>query len=229
VLFLDEMPEFNRNVLEVLRQPIEDGKVSISRAMRTIDFPAKFMLVASMNPCPCGYLNHEDVSCRCSANAIQKYLGKISGPLMNRIDLHIEVKPVAAYQLAEENMIESSASIRERVIAARKIQTLRFDGSETIHCNAQMNSSSIKQYRKLTSDAGELLLTAMKTLKFSGRAHDRILKVSRTIADLDGSEEIRFTHLSEAIGYRSLDKEGWIEAAATKNKRAKKLPSFKVA
>lgn len=228
ILFLDEMPEFNRNVLEVRRQPMEDGKISISRAMRTIDFPAKFILLASMNPCPCGFLNHDEISCKCSVNAVQKYLGKISGPLLDRIDLHVEVKPVAAYQLAEENNCEDSAAIRERVIIARNIQTKRFEGNNSIHCNAQMNSGQIKKFCKLTGDASELLLTAMRNLKLSGRAHDRLLKVSRTIADLTECEEIKFVHLSEAIGYRSLDRESWIESAS-KNKPVKKSKVYRVA
>ncbi len=229
VLFLDEMPEFNRNVLEVLRQPMEDGKISISRAMRSIDFPAKFMLLASMNPCPCGFLNHQEVNCKCSINAIQKYLGKISGPLMDRIDLHIEVNPVSAPELSEENEVESSSAIRERVIAARENQTLRFENNDSIHCNAQMTNSYIKQCCRLKGDTKDLLLSAMKNLKLSGRAHDRILKVSRTIADLDESEDIKFSHLSEAIGFRALDREGWIETMTSKKETGKKKAVVKVA
>lgn len=229
VLFLDEMPEFNRNVLEVLRQPMEDGKVSISRATRTIDFPAKFMLIASMNPCPCGYLNHEQTGCRCSEMAVQKYLAKISGPLLDRIDLHIEVNPVSPLELATESNEETSEIIRERVIAARKIQTLRFEKNPAIHCNAQMNSAALKKYTLLNKEAADLLLSALQSLKLSGRAHDRILKVSRTIADLEGSEDIRFSHLSEAIGYRSLDRQRWLDKAATDNRSRKKSSVFKIA
>jgi len=226
VLFLDEMPEFNRNVLEVLRQPLEDGKVSISRALHTVDFPAHFMLVASMNPCPCGYLNHERVACTCSTHVIQKYMAKISGPLLDRIDLHIDVKPLNVSELTQQPASEASSSVRERVITARELQTLRFDNHPLCHCNAHMNPALIKRYAPLTKDAGELLMSVMQTFTLSGRAHDRIIKVSRTIADLAGSEEIKFTHVSEAVGYRSLDRQSWIESAAAKNKSPKKSAVF---
>jgi magnesium chelatase family protein len=229
VLFLDEMPEFNRNVLEVLRQPMEDGTISIARATRTIDFPAKFILLASMNPCPCGYLNHDEMRCKCSVNAIQKYLGKISGPLLDRIDLQIEVKPVPAYQLAGDLAYEDSASVRERVIECRNIQTKRFEQNHSVHCNSQMNAQQIKKFCRISGDAADLLITAMRNFKLSSRAHDRLLKVSRTIADLASSEDIKFTHLSEAIGYRSLDREGWIETAFLKKKLAKKSSFYRVA
>jgi magnesium chelatase family protein len=216
ILFLDEMPEFNRNVLEVLRQPMEDGKVSISRAARSVDFPAKFMLIASMNPCPCGYLNHDYISCKCTEHAIQKYMNKISGPLLDRLDLHVEVKSVGITELTEEKEIEPSYHVRERVIKARTIQTARFEGT-SIYCNAQMNSAMIKKHCSLTKEAKELMIATLTSLKLSGRAHDRILKVSRTIADLASSDEIKFSHVSEAIGYRTLDRESWLTAVRKNN------------
>jgi magnesium chelatase family protein len=232
VLFLDELPEFSRAALESLRQPLESGEVKIARALKTMIFPASFMLIASMNPCQCGYLNHPQRNCSCSPKAIQKYLGKISGPLMDRIDLHIEVFPVSAGEMTTEDIPENSETIRSRVQLARNIQTNRFEGIEKVNNNAQMTSSLIKKHCRLEKEANELLISALQNLKLSGRAYDRILKVSRTIADLDeaGSETIRFPHVSEAIGYRSLDKETWIIAAYQKPKKTStKKASFKIA
>lgn len=209
VLFLDELPEFKRSVLEVMRQPIEDRVVNISRAKFSVDYPAGFMLVASMNPCPCGYYNHPEKECVCAPGIVQKYLNKISGPLLDRIDLHIEVTPVAFQELSNKSGSESSASIRERVIKARTIQGERFRQLPHIHCNAQMGSKELKQYCQLDEPGNQLLKNAMERLGLSARAYDRILKVARSIADLDGSHTINTTHLAEAIQYRSLDREGW--------------------
>lgn len=208
VLFLDELPEFKRTVLEVMRQPLEDRKVTISRARSTMDFPSNFMLIASMNPCACGYYNHPEKECVCGTGQVQRYLNKISGPLLDRIDLHVEVTPVTFDQMTQDRKAESSASIRERVMAARDIQQKRFSDKGT-HSNAMMSSERVKEICKI-NDAGKVLLkTAMERLGLSARAYDRILKVSRTIADLANSEEIRIEHLAEAIQYRSLDREGW--------------------
>jgi magnesium chelatase family protein len=231
VLFLDELAEYSRAAIESIRLPLETGEVKITRAMRTVVFPASFILIAATNPCPCGYFNHERKTCSCSPHAIQKYLNKISGPLLDRIDLHIEVGAVPAGQMAEENEAEGSATIRERVIQARELQTERFKDSENVHCNAQMSPSMIKTYCKLETSASELLVSALQTLQLSCRAHDRILKVSRTIADLQGEEgPIRHRHISEAIGYRGLDKERWIHEAAAKNKsRNTKKHVYKIA
>jgi magnesium chelatase family protein len=209
VLFLDELPEFKRTVLEVMRQPMEERKVTISRAKLSIDFPASFMLIASMNPCPCGYFNHPEKECTCAAGAVQKYLNKISGPLLDRIDLHVEVTPVAFKELSNSARGENSALIRERVIAARNIQYKRFEGEEGIYSNAQMNSRLLKEICPINPTGQQLLKTAMERLNLSARAYDRILKVSRTIADLAQSEQIEPAHLAEAINYRSLDREGW--------------------
>ena len=209
VLFLDELPEFKRMVLEVLRQPIEDRVITISRAKFTVAYPASFMLVASMNPCPCGYYNHPEKDCVCSPGVVQKYLNKISGPLLDRIDLHIEVVPVPFEKLSETRAAESSEIIRERVVAARKIQASRFAGKATIFCNAQMSSKILRQYCEIDSGGTQLLKNAMEKLGLSARAYDRILKVSRTIADLEGSVNIENNHLAEAIQYRSLDRESW--------------------
>ncbi|MDR0969453.1 MAG: YifB family Mg chelatase-like AAA ATPase [Lentimicrobiaceae bacterium] len=209
VLFLDELPEFKRTVLEVMRQPMEDRIVTISRARMSIDFPANFMLVAAMNPCPCGYYNHPQQDCLCPPGMVQKYLNKISGPLMDRIDLHVEVVPVPIKELSERASGEQSHSIRERVIRARKIQEKRFAGSEGIYANAQMNSKQLQEYCVLDDSGQTLLKNAMERLSLSARAYTRILKVSRTIADLDESEAILKEHLSEAIQYRSLDRETW--------------------
>jgi len=209
VLFLDELPEFKRTVLEVMRQPMEERRVSISRAKVSIDFPASFMLIASMNPCPCGYFNHPEKECTCSAIMVQRYLNKISGPLLDRIDLHVEVTPVAFTELSSQKMSENSNAVRERVIKARDIQAKRFEGHEGTYCNAQMSSKLLKEICVISSVGQNLLKTAMDRLNLSARAYDRILKVSRTIADLAGSEDIKPEHLAEAIQYRSLDREGW--------------------
>ena len=209
VLFLDELPEFNRNVLEVLRQPLEDRQITISRAKYTLNYPASFMLVASMNPCPCGYYNHPTRNCVCNPGQVQKYLNKISGPLLDRIDIQIEIVPVPFEKISEQQPGESSASIRERVIRARQIQTERFANYPCIHCNAQMTSKLLHQYAQPDSQGLQLLKNAMTRLNLSARAYDRILKVARTIADLEGSESIRSQHLAEAIGYRNLDRENW--------------------
>lgn len=209
VLFLDELPEFNRSVLEVLRQPLEDRQITISRAKYTLNYPASFMLVASMNPCPCGYYNHPTRNCVCNPGQVQKYLNKISGPLLDRIDIQIEIVPVPFEKISEQQPGESSASIRERVIRARQIQTERFANYPRIHCNAQMTSKLLHQYAQPDSQDLQLLKNAMTRLNLSARAYDRILKVARTIADLEGSESIRSQHLAEAIGYRNLDRENW--------------------
>jgi magnesium chelatase family protein len=209
VLFLDELPEFKRTVLEVMRQPIEDRVVTISRAKFSVEYPASFMLIASMNPCPCGYFNHPDKACVCAPGIVQKYLNKISGPLLDRIDLHIEVTPVAFSELSRHQISESSASIRKRVIAAREIQTLRFLNETSIYCNAQMSSRDLKKFCQLNAAGTTLLKNAMERLGLSARAYDRILKVARTIADLDAAQDIESQHLAEAIQYRSLDRDGW--------------------
>ncbi len=209
VLFLDELPEFKRTVLEVMRQPLEDRKITISRAKSTIEYPASFMLVASMNPCPCGYYNHPEKKCVCGPGMVQKYLSRISGPLLDRIDIHIEIVPVPFEKLADAQVSEPSEKVRERVINARKIQQERFKDSPNTHCNAQMNSKELRQHTALNQPAQTLLKNAMLKLNLSARAYDRILKVSRTIADLDNSENIETHHISEAINYRNLDREGW--------------------
>lgn len=207
ILFLDEMPEFGRNVLEVLRQPLEERHITVSRAKYTVDYPANFTLVASMNPCPCGYHNHPTKECSCSTAAVHRYMARISGPLMDRIDLHINVEPVAIGELSTNSPAESSAEIRRRVVAARKIQTARFEGLD-IHCNAMMNSAMLRRFAPLNSTCSALLERAMTQLNLSARAYDRIIKVARTIADLDNSDNIEPQHIAEAIGYRSLDREG---------------------
>lgn len=209
VLFLDELPEFKRSVLEVMRQPMEDRKVTISRAKVSIDYPANFMLVASMNPCPCGYYNHPEKECVCAPGVVQRYLSRISGPLLDRIDLHVEVVPVSFDEMTAGRKNESSLEIRERVVQARARQTARFAGYSSIHCNAMMPSNLVKEICRIGDDGKALLKNAMERLGLSARAYDRILKVSRTIADLAGSEEIKTEHLAEAIQYRSLDREGW--------------------
>ncbi|MBO4580820.1 MAG: YifB family Mg chelatase-like AAA ATPase [Bacteroidales bacterium] len=209
VLFLDELPEFKRSVLEVMRQPLEDRVVTISRSKMSVEYPTSFMFIAAMNPCPCGYYNHPTIDCTCQNGAVQRYLNKISGPLMDRIDLHVEVIPVDFKQLSEKRKGEKSAVIRERVIKARKIQSERFKDVEGIYCNAQMNTKMVNQYCQLDEQCTERLKTAMKTLGLSARAYDRILKVSRTIADLDNSTDITIQHLSEAINFRSLDRDNW--------------------
>lgn len=208
VLFLDELPEFKRTVLEVMRQPMEERKVTISRARFTVDYPANFMLIAAMNPCPCGYYNHPTKECVCAPGVVQKYLNKISGPLLDRIDLHVEVIPVELDELMVERKVERSEKIRERVINARNLQSERFEG-QPIFCNAQMSPQQTKDICKLGNVEHNLLSTAMKKLELSARAYDRILKVARTIADLADSKQIKIEHLAEAIQYRSLDREGW--------------------
>ena len=209
VLFLDELPEFKRTVLEVMRQPLEDRKITISRAKSTVEYPASFMLVASMNPCPCGYYNHPDRPCVCGPGVVQKYLSRISGPLLDRIDLHVEIVPVPFEKLSDAAPSEPSAVIRERVIKARMIQQERFKDSPGVFCNAQMSSRQLHQYAVLDTASSSLLKSAMLKMNLSARAYDRILTVSRTIADLDGSENILPSHIGEAINYRNLDREGW--------------------
>lgn len=209
VLFLDELPEFKRTVLEVMRQPLEDRLVTISRAKFSVAYPTSFMLVASMNPCPCGYYNHPEKDCVCAPGIVQKYLNKISGPLLDRIDLHIEVTPVPFSELNKPQHAEGSKTIRERVISARQIQTQRYHATEGVYCNAQMRSKDLKNYCSLDEAGNALLKTAMERLGLSARAYDRILKVARTIADLDNSNSIQTNHVAEAIQYRSLDRDGW--------------------
>jgi magnesium chelatase family protein len=209
VLFLDELPEFKRSVLEVMRQPMEERKVTISRAKVSIDYPANFMLVSSMNPCPCGYYNHPEKECVCGPGVVQRYLSKVSGPLLDRIDLHVEVVPVGFDEMTANRKAETSEQIRERVVKAREIQLQRFQLQKDIYCNAMMPSNMVKKVCEINDAGRSLLKTAMERLGLSARAYDRILKVSRTIADLAGCEEIRTEHLAEAIQYRSLDREGW--------------------
>ncbi|MCL6217789.1 YifB family Mg chelatase-like AAA ATPase [Zunongwangia pacifica] len=210
VLFLDELPEFKRSVLEVMRQPLEDREVTISRAKFTVTYPSSFMLVASMNPSPGGYFNDPDAPVTSSPAEMQRYLSKISGPLLDRIDIHIEVTPVPFDKLSEERKGENSIEIRKRVTKARELQTQRFEEYENIHYNAQMGTKQISKFCKLDSTSKNLLKTAMERLNLSARAYDRILKVSRTIADLEASEGIKSAHISEAIQYRSLDRDGWL-------------------
>lgn len=209
VLFLDELPEFKRTVLEVLRQPLEDRIVTIARSKYSVEYPANFMLVASMNPCPCGYYNHPDKECVCAPGMVKKYLNKVSGPLLDRIDIHIEVTPVPITEFSTALKSEKSDVVRERVIKARNRQEERFKGIEDVHCNAQMGPKLLKDVCVLNDASINLLKTAMEKLSLSARAYDRILKVSRTIADLDASEDIMVEHLAEAIQYRSLDRENW--------------------
>jgi len=209
VLFLDELPEFRRSVLEVMRQPMEERRVNISRARMSIDFPASFMLLASMNPCPCGFYNHPERACSCPPGAVQKYLNRISGPLLDRIDLHVEVTPVGFNELSSLDPGETSAVIRERVIRAREKQYQRFSDLTGVYANAQMDSSLLKKICRIERAGSSILKIAMEKLNLSARAHDRILKVSRTIADLDDQEDIKTEHLAEAIQYRSLDRESW--------------------
>jgi magnesium chelatase family protein len=209
VLFLDELPEFKRTVLEVMRQPLEDRNITISRSKFSIEYPASFMLVASMNPCPCGYYNHPEKDCVCGPGIVQKYLNKVSGPLLDRIDIHVEVTPVSFQELSGRSGGDSSERVRERVIDARKIQQTRFESRPGMNCNAQMDSKWLKEYCAIDDTGKRLLATAMERLKLSARAYDRILKVARTIADLSGTEHIESQHLAEAIQYRSLDRENW--------------------
>jgi len=209
VLFLDELPEYKRQVLEVMRQPLEDRSITISRAKFTVDYPCSVMLIAAMNPCPCGYYNHPEKECQCGTNNVQKYLNKVSGPLLDRIDLHVEVVPAKFDELIDKNSSEGSLEIRERVIKARMIQTQRFSEEEGVYCNAQMSTKNLENYCSLDEDGIKLLRTAMDKLGLSARAYDRILKVARTIADLDDSPQINSVHLAESIQYRSLDRSSW--------------------
>ena len=209
VLFLDELPEFKRAVLEVLRQPLEDRQISISRARFALDYPASFMLVASMNPCPCGYYNHPEKKCVCSPGVVQKYLSRISGPLLDRIDIHIEVVPVPFNKLSEAPVAEKSSAVRERVIRARERQQKRYAKYKNVYCNAQMTSKMLRSYAMPDEAGNQILKNAMEKLDLSARAYDRILKVSRTIADLEGVDIIQAHHVAEAVQYRSLDRSGW--------------------
>lgn len=209
VLFLDELPEFKRTVLEVMRQPLEDRFVTIARSKYSVDFPASFMFIAAMNPCPCGNYNHPKIPCTCGQGLVQKYLNKVSGPLMDRIDIHVEVVSVTHEELASTKPVEKSEEIRKRVIKARAIQNKRFAEYERIHCNAQMSRKQVEQYCSISTEGEKLLKTAMERLGLSARAYDRILKVARTIADLEESPEIEIEHLSEAINFRSLDRDNW--------------------
>jgi len=225
VLFLDELPEFARSTLEMMRQPMEDRKVLISRATLSVEFPSSFILIASMNPCPCGYFNHPDKECTCPAGAVSKYLNKISGPLLDRIDLHVEVVPLSYAKLSDRSSGETSQVIRQRVIAAREIQRHRYEGApadwpasspqyDSIYCNAQVGGQLLRRYCRIDVHGEQLLRMAMDKMKLSVRAHDHILKISRTIADLAGSESILAEHLAEAIQFRSLDRDGWAGARA---------------
>jgi len=209
VLFLDELPEFTRSVLEVLRQPLEDRHISVSRIKYSIDYPASFMLIASMNPCPCGYYNHPTHACVCTPGQVQKYLNKISGPLLDRIDIQIEIVPVPFEKLSEQRPAEPSIEIRKRVIKAREIQDERYKDFPGVYCNAQMTSKLMHKYAQLNESSTKMLHNAMVRMNLSARAYDRILKVSRTIADLEAKENIEMCHIAEAISYRNLDRENW--------------------
>ncbi|MES2559117.1 MAG: YifB family Mg chelatase-like AAA ATPase [Bacteroidota bacterium] len=209
VLFLDELPEFKRTVLEVMRQPLEERRITISRAKFSVEYPSGFMLIASMNPCPCGYFNHPEKECVCGPGVVQKYLSKVSGPLLDRIDIHIEVTPVDFDQLTDTRKAEGSEVIRGRVVVAREVQNERYLEMEDMYCNAQMSSTQVREWCQISTAGQTLLKTAMNKLQLSARAYDRILKVARTIADLGQSEEIKIEHLAEAIQYRSLDRESW--------------------
>lgn len=209
VLFLDELPEFGRSVLEVLRQPLEEKRITVARARYRVQYPANFTLVAAMNPCPCGYYNHPSKPCTCSAASVHKYMGRISGPLLDRIDMHIEVAPVSSSELASAEAGEPSAVVRERVCRAREVQRRRFEGCEGVHTNAMMNAAMLRTYCRLDARSAALLEDAMQRLSLSARAYDRILKVARTIADLAGREAIDPLDVAEAINYRSLDRENW--------------------
>ncbi len=209
ILFLDELPEFGRSVLEVLRQPLEDKRISVSRAKYSVEYPANFTLVASMNPCPCGYYNHPDKECSCAPGAVHRYMNRISGPLLDRIDLHVEVTPVSIAEMASAEPGEPSAAVRERVVRARKVQEERFRGVEGVHTNAMMNPKMLRACCRLDAASAALLERAMERLNLSARAYDRILKVARTIADLAGAADIGAAHIAEAINYRSLDRESW--------------------
>ena len=209
VLFLDELPEFARNVLEVMRQPLEDGQVTIARAAATVTFPSRCMLVAAMNPCPCGYYGDPKRECHCTPNQIQKYRNKVSGPLLDRIDIHIDVPAVHYDELTSLEKGESSSTIRERVLRARQVQELRFRDNPRIHCNADMGTRELNEVCRLDEQGHTMLRMAMDELALSARAYDRILKVARTLADLEGAQDIAVPHLAEAIQYRSLDRQGW--------------------
>ena len=209
VLFLDELPEFNKSVLEVLRQPMESGIASIARASMTVHFPARFILIAAMNPCPCGYYNHPHKNCHCSSHQIQKYLHKISGPLLDRIDLHIEVSPLPYHELNSTQSTESSATIAQKVVSARNIQLDRFKNEEGIYTNAQMNSSMLKKFVKINTATEKILEAAMEKFQLSARSYDRIKKLGRTIADVENEVEIKEQHIIEAIQYRNLDRSSW--------------------
>lgn len=209
VLFLDELPEFNRRSLEVLRQPLEEGKVTISRALNSSTFPADFVLVAAMNPCPCGYLGDAHHVCKCTSGQIERYMGRVSGPLLDRIDLHIEVPAVPFEELSASADGTSSAEMRDQVNRARQVQRDRF-GSDSIRINSRMTTRQLRRYCVLDAEGRGLLRSAMDELGLSARAHDRILRVARTIADLDGSDVIQVGHLVESIGYRSLDRKLWV-------------------
>lgn len=209
VLFLDELPEFKRSVLEVMRQPLEDRKITISRAKFSVEYPANFMLIAAMNPCPCGFHNHPQKQCVCPPGAVQKYLSKISGPLLDRIDIHIEVVPVPFEKLSEAKASETSAQVRERVMNARKIQEERFSKIKDVHCNAMMTTQMQKEFCELDEKSSDVLKNAMQRLGLSARAYERIIKVARTIADLESKTSIEWNHIAEAIQYRSLDRDGW--------------------
>jgi magnesium chelatase family protein len=211
VLFLDELPEFKRAVLEVMRQPLEERRITISRAKFSVEYPSSVMLVASMNPCPCGYYNHPTKECACAPGLVGKYLNRISGPLLDRIDIHLEVIPVPFDRLSDEFPSESSNEIRQRVIKARQTQAQRFAPEDGIYCNALMSSKQLRIYAQIDETGSKIMKNAMEKIGLSARAYDRILKVSRTIADLDSCEQIEPHHLSEAIQYRSLDREGWGE------------------
>lgn len=208
-MFLDEFPEFNRSVLEVMRQPLEDRRISICRARYSIDYPAGFMLVASMNPCPCGYYNHPTKECTCAPGAVQRYLGRISGPLLDRIDIQVEIMPVPFEELSSQRDGEASKSIRERVVEARHIQSARYAGTPGVFCNAQMTSKMLAEHARPDSEGLDMLRMAMERFDMSARAYDRILKVARTIADLDKSTEVKSHHIAEAISYRNLDRSNW--------------------
>jgi len=209
ILFLDELPEFGRNALEVLRQPLEEKRITVARARYRVQYPANFTLVAAMNPCPCGYYNHPAKECTCSAGAVHRYMGRISGPLLDRIDMHIEVTPVPPSELADAAPGEPSAVVRERVCRAREVQRRRFEGCAGVHTNAMMNAAMLREYCRLDAESAGLLERAMQRLSLSARAYDRILKVARTIADLAGREKMEASDVAEAINYRSLDREGW--------------------
>ena len=210
VLFLDELPEFKRTVLEVMRQPLESRHITISRAKFSVDYPASFMLIAAMHPCPCGYYNHPEKECICGSAVVHRYLSKISGPLLDRIDLHVEVTPVEFKELSDSRPTERSESIRERVVLARKIQEKRFEKNKKEHCNAHMSSKSLREICQIDETGKNLLKVAMERLNLSARAYDRILKVARTIADMERSDNIQNQHLAEAIQFRSLDRETWM-------------------